>query len=238
MFKNSKEATANTNHKNRKYSILLLALLFIGVATYGTYAYFTDSKSIDGQLTLMKGQVSLGDVEDQNWTYQGNSGSTGTISDESFLEYNANLSNGEENATSTNSLKGTSFSNVLPGDTFTTAIDVKYTGSVDAEGDVKVDTEKLPEGLNYKISVDEESITSADGYSKDISFKGDSADDAESRIVKIVLTVQVPYNENAEDFNTTGTSRNDGNGKNFLEQLQDAITVTVDQQLTSTKSSN
>lgn len=232
MLKNSKEATANANHKNRKYSILLLALLFIGVATYGTYAYFTDSKSIDGQLTLTKGQVSLGDAKDQEWTYQGNSEAKLSTS---FNKYNANLSNGEKNATSTNSLTGISFSNVLPGDTFTTTIDIKYTGSVDAEGSVKVKAENIPEDVDYNISVAGESLASANGYSKDISFKGDSNDNDESRIVKIVLTVQVPYND-AENFGES--SRNNGKGNNFLKQFQDAITVTVNQQLTSTTSSN
>ena len=38
---------------HRRYSLLLLALLFIGFASYGTYAYFTSSTSTTrGQLTL------------------------------------------------------------------------------------------------------------------------------------------------------------------------------------------
>lgn len=48
---------------NRRYSILLLALLFIGMATYGTYAYFTDSTSVDGNIKLSTGTVSLGKSE-------------------------------------------------------------------------------------------------------------------------------------------------------------------------------
>ncbi len=51
-----KEMLGKENRKengHRRYSLLLLALLFIGFATYGTYAYFTSSTSTDhGELTL------------------------------------------------------------------------------------------------------------------------------------------------------------------------------------------
>lgn len=51
-----KEMLGKENRKengHRRYSLLLLALLFIGFASYGTYAYFTSSTSTTrGQLTL------------------------------------------------------------------------------------------------------------------------------------------------------------------------------------------
>ena len=51
-----KELLGKENRKgngHRRYSLLLLALLFIGFASYGTYAYFTSSTSTTrGQLTL------------------------------------------------------------------------------------------------------------------------------------------------------------------------------------------
>lgn len=52
-----KEKTSGKESNNKKahrhYSLLLLALLFIGFATYGTYAYFTSSTSTNkGHLTL------------------------------------------------------------------------------------------------------------------------------------------------------------------------------------------
>lgn len=225
MLKNSKEATANTNHKNRKYSILLLALLFIGVATYGTYAYFTDSKSIDGQLTLTKGQVRLGDADEQNWIYKGNTGENGDYSslkaDDSQLPLkNEKISN----------QTGTSFSNVLPGDTFKREVTVDYTGTVTATGTVTVDTSKLG-GINYKVSAtvgDKPATINEDGtQSMDIK-PGES--------VIITMIAQVPYN-GTEDFNVEG-SRNNGSTNTFLDNLTDAITVSVEQQLTSTTSSN
>lgn len=51
-----KEMLGKENRKengHRRYSLLLLALLFIGFASYGTYAYFTSSTSTqNGHLTL------------------------------------------------------------------------------------------------------------------------------------------------------------------------------------------
>ncbi|MCJ0574700.1 hypothetical protein [Enterococcus cecorum] len=63
-----KEMLGKENRKengHRRYSLLLLALLFIGFATYGTYAYFTSSASTTkGHLTLnglYTGKQTLGD---------------------------------------------------------------------------------------------------------------------------------------------------------------------------------
>lgn len=55
MSTNEKMLGKESNKKkaHRRYSMLLLALLFIGFATYGTYAYFTSSTSTTkGHLTL------------------------------------------------------------------------------------------------------------------------------------------------------------------------------------------
>lgn len=54
---------SNNKKAHRRYSLLLLALLFIGFATYGTYAYFTSSTSTTkGNLTLngMNGDYQVG----------------------------------------------------------------------------------------------------------------------------------------------------------------------------------
>ncbi len=228
MFKNSKEATANTNHKNRKYSILLLALLFIGVATYGTYAYFTDSKSINGQLTLTKGQVSLGDAVGSDWTYKGN---TGEGDDYSQLQNNGQLKFTNKNISSTT---GTSFSNVLPGDTFKKTITVSYKGTVDATGTIALNTNGISKAIDYVVLFnnggENEQLSSE---SKTINF---SANGEDKKKLTFTLIVHVPYNSVPEDF--TADSRNNGSTNTFLDNLTDAITVRVEQQLTSTTSSN
>lgn len=54
---------SNNKKAHRHYSLLLLALLFIGFATYGTYAYFTSSTTTNkGHLTLngTTGSYTLG----------------------------------------------------------------------------------------------------------------------------------------------------------------------------------
>lgn len=229
MLKNSKEATANANHKNRKYSILLLALLFIGVATYGTYAYFTDSKSIDGQLTLTKGQVSLGDAVGSDWTYKGN---TGEGDDYSQLQNNGQLKFTNKNISSTT---GTSFSNVLPGDTFKKTITVSYTGSVDATGTIALNTNGIStKAIDYVVLVnnggENEQLSSK---SKTINF---SAKEEGTKKLTFTLIVHVPYTSNAENFSEKG--RNNGSTNAFLDNLTDAITVRVEQQLTETTTSS
>lgn len=228
MFnKSEQKSQKNINRKNRKYSILLLALLFIGVATYGTYAYFTDSKSIDGQLTLTKGQVSLGDAKAQEWTYQGNSEA---VLSTSFDKYNANLWNGEEYATSTNRLTGSSFSNVLPGDTFTTTIDIKYTGSVDATGTIALNTDKISRNIDYVVLFNNGGSNEELTSNEPITFSAD-ADKEETKKLTFTLIVHVPYDSNEENLSKEG--RNNGSNNNFLDNLTDAITVSVQQKLES-----
>ena len=69
-----KEMLGKENRKenaHRRYSLLLLALLFIGFASYGTYAYFTSSTSTThGQLTLngldSSYNVDQDDIDNQN----------------------------------------------------------------------------------------------------------------------------------------------------------------------------
>ncbi|OUN49137.1 hypothetical protein [Enterococcus cecorum] len=69
-----KEMLGKENRKengHRRYSLLLLALLFIGFATYGTYAYFTSSTSTTrGKLTLngldSSYNVDKDDIDNQN----------------------------------------------------------------------------------------------------------------------------------------------------------------------------
>lgn len=65
-----KEVLGKENRKekgHRRYSLLLLALLFIGFASYGTYAYFTSSTSTQhGHLTLngMSQEYNIGGSTD------------------------------------------------------------------------------------------------------------------------------------------------------------------------------
>lgn len=224
MFnKSEQKSQKDTNRKNRKYSILLLALLFIGVATYGTYAYFTDSKSVDGQLALTKGQVSLGE-EHSDWTYKGNTGSGDDYA--SLKTDNKPLSLKNDNISAQT---GSSFSNVLPGDTFKTTITVSYTGSVDATGTIALNTNGISKAIDYVVLFNNGGENEQlDSTTKTINF---SANDDTTNQLTFTLIVHVPYNSDAENFSAEG--RNDGSSKTFLDSLTDAITVSVQQKLAS-----
>ncbi|MFD2729957.1 SipW-dependent-type signal peptide-containing protein [Enterococcus camelliae] len=224
MFnKSEQKSQKDTNRKNRKYSILLLALLFIGVATYGTYAYFTDSKSVDGQLALTKGQVSLGE-EHSDWTYKGNTGSGDDYA--SLKTDNKPLSLKNDNISAQT---GSSFSDVLPGDTFKTTITVSYTGSVDATGTIALNTNGISKAIDYVVLFnnggENEQLSSA---TETINF---SANDESTKKLTFTLIVHVPYNSLAENFAAEG--RNNGSTNTFLDSLTDAITVNVQQKLAS-----
>ena len=113
MFKQNKDNQKNEvrNQGNRRYSMLLMALLFIGMATYGTYAYFTDSKSVNGNIQLTTGTVKLSQrVKTTYWTY--------------------NKDGVNERISPTAS--ELAFSNVQPGDKFTKTVKVTYDGTLNA----------------------------------------------------------------------------------------------------------
>ncbi|MFC4709331.1 SipW-dependent-type signal peptide-containing protein [Enterococcus eurekensis] len=137
----SKDMNNQENQKkqngNRRYSILLLALLFIGMATYGTYAYFTDSTSVNGNIKLETGTVKFSDITESNWEYQ---------------------KNGNEKISSTE-VEDFDFQNVQPGDSFIKTVQVEYTGTLDGIVTVKQFTnEKLKKGLQYTVLVDGKGI--------------------------------------------------------------------------------
>lgn len=132
----SKDMNNQENQKkqngSRRYSVLLLALLFIGMATYGTYAYFTDSTSVNGNIKLETGTVKFSDITESNWEYQ---------------------NNGNEKISSTE-VDDFDFKNIQPGDSFVKTAVVEYTGTLDGILEVKPFTENEEiEGLDYNIAI-------------------------------------------------------------------------------------
>ena len=86
-----KEMLGKENRKEngrRRYSLLLLALLFIGFASYGTYAYFSSSTSTEnGQLTLNGLDSSYEVDEDYKDNQNTGDGTTNKDTDNKY-EYN------------------------------------------------------------------------------------------------------------------------------------------------------
>lgn len=131
MFKQNKDNQKNEvrNQGNRRYSMLLMALLFIGMATYGTYAYFTDSKSVDGSIKLSTGTVSLSQIESTEWVYEGE-------------EKNALIEN--------------TYENLQPGDGFKKTVKIKYIGTLNATIDQKTADIASEDGFSYTIEFENE----------------------------------------------------------------------------------
>ena len=92
MSTNEKMLGKESNNKkaHRRYSLLLLALLFIGFATYGTYAYFSNSTSTTkGHLTLngMNGDYQVGGGSGSNADTKTGDGVTNTDDTSNNTEY-------------------------------------------------------------------------------------------------------------------------------------------------------
>lgn len=201
-------------HGRKRYSILLVALLLIGVATYGTYAYFTDSKKVDSGLNLKKGSVTLGEFKDANWTYKGNT----KEDDQSFTNEKLTFTNPNIEPKNT----ATTFTNVLPGDTFTKTITIPYTGTAKADITVKMSSQ-LPEGIAHSFTVTQNNtVTTID--------KNEMVLDTISpnETLSFNLTIHIPYGAEND-------ARNTAQSEDLLSSIPDLIQVTATQHLETTK---
>ena len=108
------------NKKKKQLPLLLLALLFITTAAYGTRAYFTDQATQNSGISLQVGNLSI-DPSDNNaivWTY-------------TPLEAEPNDKLGATfEADNTTIIDPTQINNVQPGDAFTGVFTLKNTGSL------------------------------------------------------------------------------------------------------------
>ena len=203
--KNVKD-TKNEQKRN-KFTILLFALLLIGMATYGTYAYYTDSTSIDADLTLTNGTIDLGDASPTgDWVY-----------DEAAVKNNTALD--QENTNKQIKKGASSFSNIQPGDAFTRSFDIAYNGSLDATVVANVNQEKLKELENNSAFV--VNVFLGDKEITNNSLVVDGKDKGKF-IVKINISVPV---EGKEKYNE---GRNKENGIS-LSEVQGLVTLTADQ---------
>ena len=172
MFKQNKDNQKNEvrNQGNRRYSMLLMALLFIGMATYGTYAYFTDSTSVNGNIKLKLGTVNLGKAKTKTeWTYDG-------------------YGNGQINKIQTTAA-AFDFVKVQPGDKFTKEVTVSYEGTLDAVVDITNNYEDENGKLTLQATVEKQ------GGKNDADIETVSPGEE----FTVTLTATVPVGE-AESF--------------------------------------
>ncbi|MBM7710296.1 hypothetical protein [Enterococcus lemanii] len=216
---NQKNETIGVKKKgNRRYSMLLLALLFIGTATYGTYAYFTDSTSVDGSIKLTTGTVSFGDLNKDfsEWTY-------GVVDKYNAVNNFKNVVKESEN----------SFSNLQSGDGYQKVYNVKYEGSLPAsiksEVSPNISTAINDSGFDYVISY---SITRADKYigGKNLSSLDGTIIVEPNDVITITLTVSVPFKEDGEKYGEGKLNTSDVTKSTLdLSELENAATLTVNQ---------
>lgn len=214
MFNHKQQkGEGNAKRKSNRYSILMLALIFIGFATYGTYAYFTDSTSVGTDIELTAGTVSLGEAESGNWKY---------------VNWDSDYNRGKELTKNDNSeLNGNSSSNLQPGDAFQKVITIKYQGSLDAKVTVE-NVETVIKQIQAKNFDAEITINNENNNTFTVKPNED-----------IIITVKVglPFNSNAEAYtsDSSSESRNVNQGIN-LDNIADEITITASQ-ITATSTS-
>lgn len=191
----------NTQKKSRnKYGLLLLALLLIGVASYGTYAYFTDSSTIASDITLKTGTVKFDEVaKNVKWDYVPN-----TKLDNDKIN-DKNLNNAKEKGEGA----GTVYTNLRPGDYFQKEVEVVYSGSLDATLAAEINQTALNQinTANYAVTVSAVAVP------------------AKPNTYKVNLRVGVPLNDASEKFaGTNGRNTTDGVS---LAAIENAVTITA-----------
>ncbi|WP_461197693.1 hypothetical protein [Enterococcus sp. N249-2] len=208
MFNHKQQkGEGNAKRKSNRYSILMLALIFIGFATYGTYAYFTDSTSVGSEIKLSTGTVSLAnDTKSDEWEY-------GHIA--SYSE-NKQISN----------KKGNYFSNAQPGDTFTLTKTVQYTGTLDAKVFYTV-SQDLQDQLKISgMSMNIEVLSGKDqSTATNISGNKFAIYPDEYIFISIVITIDP---QSAEKYGDS-TGRNMVSNSFDLSKASEAINITVEQ---------
>lgn len=208
MFNHKQQkGEGNAKRKSNRYSILMLALIFIGFATYGTYAYFTDSTSVGSEIKLSTGTVSLAnDTSNDEWQY-------------GYME------NYSENAKISNKV-GNSFANAQPGDTFTLTKTVQYTGSLDAKVFYTVSKgfEDQLDSSGMRLNI---VVLSGDDRSTAQDISGNKFDISpnDKIFVKIIITIDP---KDAEKYNDS-TGRNKDSQTFDLSKASEAINITVEQ---------
>ena len=208
MFNHKQQkGEGNAKRKSNRYSILMLALIFIGFATYGTYAYFTDSTSVGSEIKLSTGTVSLSDVTTNNdWVY-------------GHIE---NYSKNEK----ISALEGNSFTNAQPGYTFTLTKTVQYTGSLNAKVFYTVSQDFKDQlsqnGMSMNIDVFSGKNQST---ARNISGNKYAIDPNDFIYISIIVTIDPQSAEKYED----STGRNTDSRTFDLSKAPEAVHLTVEQ---------
>lgn len=115
------------SNKKKQLPLLLLALLLITTAAYGTKAYFTDSASQKGDVSLTLGKLAVANKTTGNWKY---------AIDTTVSSKNNNLKAGATAIALSASAEqeisdATDINNMQPGDVFSRIFNFENTGTLD-----------------------------------------------------------------------------------------------------------
>lgn len=201
------------NKKKKQLPLLLLALLFITTAAYGTRAYFTDNASQDSGIALQVGNLSI-DPDDANaivWKYTPLNGIT-----------NAKL--GAAYVADTNIIGDpTKITNVQPGDAFTGVFTFKNTGSL---SQVVTATNNFGAENNNQIfltTIDDNLTNNATGKT------GNTVTVAPDETVSVELIVTVNTDDQFNNTHNIGSGNAVTDTNVALTAIEGALTVKADQ---------
>jgi len=173
------------NKKKKQLPLLLLALLFITTAAYGTRAYFSDDASQDAGIKLTLGNL---DIKEKSvvWEYT-------TAESKKNKKISVGVVEGTE-------IKNPAdIQNVQPGDEFTGTFTFENTGTLDQVVTAVNTLETLNEGI-VKFDVNDQILVTKPDGSKVAESNEVTAEPGQLIKIKVVATVGTTENDNT--YNT------------------------------------
>jgi hypothetical protein len=187
------------NKKKKQLPLLLLALLFITTAAYGTRAYFTDQATQNSNIKLTLGTLNI-DSDDASWYYKGLGNST--------LGYTPDMLISTEE-----------ISKVQPGDSFIKTFKFKNNGSLTQE--VKITNDFIVNDEPFVVSVNNLKINDSNPVQSD--YYTLTAGDT----ISIDVTISVPI-DTMGNFGVAGSYNTDLETYVY-DAITDAVSVSAQQ---------
>lgn len=191
------------NKKKKQLPLLLLALLFITTAAYGTRAYFTDTAKQDAGIKLTLGNLKI-KADSVTWKY--------TTSEE---KKNTKINIGEVDGTTIKNPE--TIKNVQPGDQFTGTFTFQNSGSLDQVVTAETALEKLNNGIiTFEVS---DSLVVSDSNGDTVQT-ADSVTVSPNELITITVVANVGNTDKDNDYNEVELS-----DKYAVNAIKELITV-------------
>lgn len=190
------------NKNKKQLPLLLLALLFITAAAYGTRAYFTDDASQEADIKLTLGNLDIENVESK-WVYKGEGNTTLGYSD------GTKIPNAED------------IKNVQPGDSFKRTFKFINNGSLNQKVTVVSDI------LAKEATAENPFVVNVDPI-----ITGNTTVLEKGQTINFDVTITVPGTTAGEydvdgSYNVSNLVQTNNPDKYSLDYLAEIITVTA-----------